>query len=203
MQTSTNTERMLSYAEYMNRFEAWVANGETSSLHATPDLILFTKLNWSRTQRIQKTLTLEPAFEDTLAKLDHHLTWIVLTEAWCGDSAQNLPAIAAIANLRSDKINIVIALRDEHPELMAKHLTNGSKSIPILIAIDDKTGTEVFKWGPRPQPAQEMLTAWKLNPNGRTWDDFERELHSWYAKDKTATVQAEFLALLRRITGTS
>ena len=187
---------MLSYADYMKRFEAWVNAGETSSLHATPDFILFTKLNWSRTQRIQKTLTLDPAFGIALEKLEHHLTWIVLTEAWCGDSAQNLPAIAAIANLRSDKINIKIALRDQHPDLMALHLTNGSKSIPILIAIDDATGLEIFTWGPRPAPAQELLRAWKLQPNGRTLDDFERELHSWYAKDKTQTVQAEFLSLL-------
>ena len=121
---------------------------------------------------------------------------MVLTEAWCGDSAQNLPVIAEIAKLNPEKIKLYIVLRDENPELMDKYLTNGARAIPKLIAVNETLDKETFIWGPRPVPAQQLLLNWKNNPADKTWDDFEKELHGWYAKDKTQTIQSEFLDLL-------
>lgn len=184
------------YENYLKKFEEWVQMGLTSSANPSPALIEFTKLNWTRSQRIHKTIALNPDLKKAAEKIQHTYTWMVLTEAWCGDSAQILPVIAEIAKLNPEKIKLYILLRDENPELMSNYLTNGASAIPKLIAVNDTVGKEAFFWGPRPAPAQELLQNWKKNPDGKSWNDFEKDLHGWYAKDKTAAIQSEFIRLL-------
>ena len=184
------------YENYLKQFNQWVHQGQTSSKDTSPALVEFTKLNWARTQRLQKTILLNPEIKKSAEKISHIYSWIVITEAWCGDSAQNLPVIAEIAKLNPEKIKLIILLRDENAETMNNYLTDCARAIPKLIAIDDTLGKEAFTWGPRPKPAQEMLKEWKINPAGKSWGDFEKDLHSWYAKDKTKTIQSEFSELL-------
>jgi hypothetical protein len=199
MTTLLSQVGLYTYESYLKQFNQWVHQGQTSSKDTSPALVEFTKLNWARTQRLQKTILLNPEIKKSAEKIDHIYTWIVITEAWCGDSAQNIPVIAEIAKLNPEKIKLYIVLRDENPELMSKYLTEGARAIPKLIVLDDTLGKEVFTWGPRPKPAQEILKEWKRNPAGKSWEDFEKELHSWYAKDKTNTIQSEFNELLHRL----
>lgn len=199
MSTLLNELGLYTYESYLKAFENWVQKKQSSKPNASESLTEFTRLNLARTQRLHKTIELEPALKKAVQNLQHVYTWIVLTEAWCGDSAQTLPVLAELAKLNSEKIKLYIVLRDENPDLMNNYLTNGTKSIPKLIVFDDSMGKEVFTWGPRPAPAQEMLFAWKRNPQGKTWAEFETDLHSWYAKDKTRTMQAEFLSILNRL----
>jgi hypothetical protein len=187
------------YEEYLERFKEWVETKSTSSKNPSHALIAFTKLNWARTQRIQKTLLLNPEFNKAVENIHHSYTWMVLTEAWCGDSAQNLPLIAAIARLHPEKIKLHILLRDENPELMDNYLTNGARSIPKLIAVNDTLGKHAFEWGPRPLQAQQLFKHWKMNSQGKSWDDFEKELHGWYANDKTNSAQRELLLLIKQL----
>ena len=58
--------------------------------------------------------------------------WLILTEAWCGDAAQNIPTIEKIAR-ENDRIKTLYLLRDENLELMDKYLTGGARAIPKLI----------------------------------------------------------------------
>ncbi|MDQ3550669.1 MAG: thioredoxin family protein [Bacteroidota bacterium] len=187
---------LFTYESYLKHFEEWVKNGETSSRNPTQALIDFTKLNFARTQRIHKTISINPVVKKAAENLQHNYTWMVITEAWCGDSAQNLPVIAEIAKLNPGKIKLYILLRDENPEMMDNYLTNRARAIPKLIAVNETLGKQAFVWGPRPAPAQELLRAWKKNPEGKSWDEFEKELHGWYAKDKTKSLQHEFIQLL-------
>lgn len=187
---------LYTYNDYLNKFEEWVHKGETSSKNTSPGLIEFTKLNLARSNRIHKTLLINPELKKAAEAIEHNYSWIVLTEAWCGDSAQNLPVIAEIAKLNPGKIKLYILLRDENAEMMDNYLTNGARAIPKLIAIDETLGKETFVWGPRPAPAQELLRAWQKNPGVKTWDEFEKELHGWYAKDKTQSLQHEFIQLI-------
>jgi hypothetical protein len=158
----------------------------------------FTKLNLTRMKRIYKTMKVETRLQMLLKEMDKAQTWYVITEAWCGDSAQSLPAIAKLAELNSN-IELRIILRDYNPDMMQKYLTNGSASIPKLFAVD-ANGIELFVWGPRPSEAQEILMNWKANPDGKTWVQFEKEQHTWYAKDKTQSLQNEFYETLSTIT---
>src|ERR1035438_1471520 len=61
------------------------------------------KLNIHRMTRIDKSY--EPGIDirDEIEKIADHQLWMVITENWCGDSAQNLPYIAGIASLNQNR----------------------------------------------------------------------------------------------------
>ena len=126
-------------------------------------------------------------------RIDRPQTWLVLTEGWCGDAAQSLPVIKALADL-NPQIRMRILLRDENPELMDLYLTNGiSRSIPKLIALDPTTGTELFTWGPRPTALQESF--YGMRSEGLPYDVIKEELQRWYNTDRTVTIQQDLAAL--------
>ncbi len=199
MTTLLTSLGLYTYESYQKKFEQWVQSQATSSAISSPALVEYTKLNWIRTQRLHKTISLSPKLKLATKKIQNFYTWIILTEAWCGDSAQVLPVIAEIARLNAEKIKLFILLRDQNLELMENYLTNGARAMPKLIAVNDTLGKEAFVWGPRPAPAQSLLNDWKINPAGKTWADFEKDLHTWYAKDKTQTIQTEFIQLLEEM----
>ena len=66
------------------------------------------------------------------------------------------------------------------------------------IAIDP-AGAELFTWGPRPAPAQHMILEHKALPLDEQppYREISTRLHTWYAQDRTATLQAEFTALMK------
>ena len=188
---------VFNFNQFINWMSSLVAQGNSSGNQLTPQLLGFIALNLKRIERLNKTIELNDELLTALVLLQNKQHWVVISEAWCGDSAQTLPVIAKIAELSNGMIDLQIILRDENPELMNKYLTNGSKSIPKLIAFGDRKN-ELFTWGPRPAAAQEIFWNWKNNPNGKTWDDFEKELHTWYAKDKTKAIQSELLIMLKK-----
>jgi len=182
-----------SYPFFMEMTEKLLADNKTTGNNQSEQYVFYTKLNLQRMQRWNKTFHLREDVVEKLRKIQPQVWWVI-TEAWCGDSAQNLPAIAQMA-AATDNIELRIILRDEYPEVMDKYLTNGSRSIPKLVAMDHE-GNELFVWGPRPAAAQQMMIDWKADPAGKTHDDFEKELHTWYAQDKGNTVQDELVALM-------
>lgn len=187
------------YERYLDAFRNWVEKGESSAPRQSHNLSHYTKLNLARTLRLHKTLQLQEELKARLAGLPQKQRWLVITEAWCGDSAQNLPYIAEMANVNPGKIELQIVLRDRNVSLMDQYLTNGARAIPKLIVSDAATGQELFIWGPRPAPAQDLLIRWKKDPAGLDWDGFEETLHKWYATDKGQTLQEEFLQLVNSI----
>lgn len=171
-----------------------VANNRTTGPNQTVSLIDFTTLNLRRMTRLNKTLKLTDSLKDKLANRDEAQRWVVISEAWCGDAAQNLPILNLIAE-SSDKIQLDIILRDENEDIIDAFLTNGGRSIPKLIALDENNNV-LFTWGPRPQRAQDMFTEHKKHPEAQTNEEFKLSLHTWYSKDKSSEVQKEFLELL-------
>jgi hypothetical protein len=186
-----------SYIEYLELIETLVNDGLTSGPKQSEALSQFTALNLKRMQRLNKTMQTEPDVERALSELEKPQHWKVITEAWCGDSAQNIPAIAHIAAKSNGKIELAMVLRDENLDLMDRFLTNGGRSIPKLIAFDSD-GNELFTWGPRPEEAQKLFRVWKVNQSDMTWEEFEKELHTWYAKDRTQSIQQELASLISK-----
>ncbi len=180
-------------------FFAWTAEladtFETSGADQTEEQKKYTQLNYKRMERWNKTFQLSPSLKSILSKLNKEQIWVVITETWCGDSAQLLPGIAHIAASSEGKIILKIIMRDEHPEWINRYLTNGTKSVPKLISFDAR-GEELFVWGPRPQGAVEILNNWKANLDTISKDQFHANLHSWYAKDKGLGLQTEIEQLL-------
>jgi len=156
------------------------------------DLIEYTKLNLKRSERVEKTYTVSDELRRKLGEISSKQTWMVITEAWCGDSAQNLPYIAKMAAV-NPLIDFRIVLRDENTDIMDEYLTNGTRSIPILVAFDE-TGNELFKWGPRPKEAADLVKNAKAA--GKTKDQFIEELHLWYGRNRGKALEAEFMELI-------
>src|SRR5262245_53552261 len=50
---------------------------------------------------------------------------LVISEDWCGDASNTVPVIARMAATLPG-LEMRVVKRDEHPELMDRHLTNGS-----------------------------------------------------------------------------
>lgn len=120
---------------------------------------------------------------------------MVITETWCGDSAQNLPIIAKAAEL-NDRIDLRILLRDSNTDIIDHYLTNGtSRSIPILVVFD-LDGNELFKWGPRPYTAKTLVT--NLKRDGFSKEEFNQQLHLWYGRNRGKELESELLQILMK-----
>ena len=143
--------------------------------------------------RLDKTIQLSHETLLALKKNDKPITWLVLTEGWCGDAAQALPVINKIAN-ESDLITLKIIFRDEHEELMGHFLTNQGKSIPKLIVLNSENNV-LNTWGPRPNIATKMVQDYK-NAHGQLDAAFKQELQVWYNKDKGVNIQENMVGLL-------
>lgn len=182
----------MSYEVYLALIHDLVSEGHTTGNNQSDELVAYTKLNLQRMERIQKTAHILPELEAKVKAISSPQTWLCITEAWCGDAAQNLPVFARLAELNPN-IKLRLVLRDENLELIDKYLTNGGRAIPKVIAIDgDK---EIWSWGPRPATMQEKVLEYKNNPNF-SHDEFVIQLHTWYAHNKTIDIQNELLKLL-------
>ena len=184
-----------SYQEYRKLVSDLVAEGKSTGPNQTEDLTHFSMLNVKRMDRLDKKIELS---EDTilrLQKLDKKQLWLVLTEGWCGDAAQNLPVIEKMAK-QSSHIELRLILRDENPEVMNLFLTNGAQAIPKLISFDEEFNV-LFTWGARPSIATQMVTDYKAK-HGKLDPEFKKNLQVWYNKDKGGNLQSDFVALIEQ-----
>ncbi len=188
-------DNALDYASYREKIKKLLQERKTTGSNHSDEMVAYTKMNDSRMNRWDKTLQLS---EETLslAKSLPSMHWLIITEAWCGDAAQNIPFFAKIASL-NEHINLRLILRDEHSEVMDNYLTNGSRSIPILIMFDEELNEKAI-WGPRPTPVQDMVINAKTNPS-LDQHQFIESIHKWYADDKMQTLENEFRILLKKI----
>jgi len=186
-------QKAVSYASYRTLISDLITSGKSSGPIQSEELLNYSKLNDRRMTRLDKTIKLSQETLLTLKKIDKPVTWLVLTEGWCGDAAQTLPVINKIAD-ESDLITLKIIFRDEHEELMNHFLTNGGKSIPKLLVLN--FDNEVLNtWGPRPNIASEMVQDYK-NKYGQLDATFKQELQVWYNKDKGDNIQNNMIELL-------
>lgn len=180
------------YQEYELMIHNLMAEGKTTGTNHSESMLHYTKMNLQRMSRLQKTVRLNDEFTTLSKEKFAHHKWMILTEAWCGDAAQNIPIFNAIGELLGVEPRYI--LRDEHLDLMDEFLVNGGRSIPVLIAMDADYNV-LFSWGPRPKPAQKKVLDYKANPV-IPYAEFAKELQLWYAKDKTQSAQKELFELL-------
>ncbi|MFA6597974.1 MAG: thioredoxin family protein [Ignavibacteriaceae bacterium] len=186
-------EQSYSYQKFFTKVESEVLQSHPEEMN--PDdrkFYEYKKLNIQRMKRLEKTFEVSMELKQLLLSTTANQHWVVLTEGWCGDSAQNLPAIAKMAQVNPLVVLQVIE-RDKNLEIMDRYLTNGTRSIPILISFDAE-GNELFRWGPRPKEAQQLVT--RLKNEGMEHDAFVEQLHLWYAKNKGVALEMEFKKLL-------
>jgi len=186
-------QKTYTYQAYKDLVKTLLLEGKSTGPNQSEDLTNYSLLNDKRMKRLDKTIKIIDDTKQFLKTIKTPQTWVVLTEGWCGDAAQNLPVIHKMAEVNSN-INLQLVLRDENLELMDLFLTNGGRSIPKLIALD-KDLNILFTWGPRPQTATNMVLDYKTK-HGSLDAQFKQDLQVWYNKDKGESIQNDFKELI-------
>jgi hypothetical protein len=106
-------QKGISYVAYRTLISDLLASGKSSGAIQSEALLTYSKLNDKRMKRLDKTSKLTQETIVALKSIDAPVTWLVLTEGWCGDAAQSLPIINKIAS-ESTQITLKIILRDDH-----------------------------------------------------------------------------------------
>jgi hypothetical protein len=132
-----------------------------------------------------------PAWALEAAPAAGSLRFLVLLEDWCGDASNTIPMLAKYAEAAG--IELRVLRRDEYPEVMDRYLTNGSRSIPVVIFLDG-TFNELGHWGPRPGELQDWVIANRgVIPKAELYP----QVRKWYARDRGETTLREVLTSLR------
>lgn len=184
----------LTYQEYRDLVSDLLANGKSTGNTQTESYLEYSKLGNARMRRLDKTFKLSEKDKSQIKNNSKSLRWVVLTEGWCGDAGHALPVMNKIA-AESDNIELDIVLRDDNDELMNKFLTNGNKSIPKLIVLDNATNEVINTWGPRPSIATQMVNDYK-EENGSLDPEFKKDLQIWYNKNKGQNILSDLLNLI-------
>jgi len=118
---------------------------------------------------------------------------LVLSEDWCGDAVNTVPIIAKLAE-RCPNVDLRVLARDANPDIMEAHLTGTSRSIPVIIVLDDAYQERGW-WGPRPTVLQRWVSGQGqlLEKSARY-----REARTWYARDRGRTTLEEVVSIMER-----
>jgi hypothetical protein len=184
----------MGYQQYLKLIEQLHETNSTTGINQSELYVNFSKLNYRRMKRVYKTFSINADLAQVIEQLPPS-TWVVITEAWCGDAAQTVPLMARLAEL-NPAIDLKLLLRDSHDSIMNEYLTNGGKAIPILVGFNAQY-EQLFVWGPRPQPAQQMVRDYKaLSEPKPDYLTFAESVQKWYTADAGFTFSEEMTALL-------
>jgi len=156
----------------------------------------YTKLNYTRSKRLDKTGVIDEDAAEFFKNIKHPQTWLVISEPWCGDAAQSLPLLNKIAQL-SPNISLKIVLRDENLELMDSFLTNGTRSIPKLIVLDENYNV-LTTWGPRSKEATKIVNDYK-EAHGTLDETFREKIQLWYNKNKGKAIVNDLVESIKSL----
>ena len=194
MEYATALKNVMTYEEYRSLTEQLVIQRDTTGNDKDTSRIEYTALNEQRMRRLDKTIKILESERIAINEtINEPQEWILITESWCGDAAHAAPVISKLAQA-SNLITLRLVLRDENPELMDQFLTNGSRSIPMLI-MASHTGEIIGRWGPRPSIATKMVKDYK-SVHGVVDAPIKEELQRWYNKNKGRNIIADILSVL-------
>ncbi|WP_435413649.1 thioredoxin family protein [Psychroserpens mesophilus] len=191
---SESLQKGISYESYRTLVHELAEKGSTTGHEKTEALANYTMLNDRRMKRWDKTVKISDEVKDKISGFKGNVTWLVITESWCGDAAHVIPVLNKIAEL-SDGIDLKLVLRDENEALMDQFLTNGGRAIAKLIMIDNTTGEVLNTFGPRPSKATQLVNDYKAK-HGVLTPEFKEDLQVWYNKDKGQNIISDIVNLL-------
>lgn len=184
----------MSYEQYRSMINELLEKGLTTGPKQNETMLNYGILNAKRMKKWDKIARITPELHERLLDIKKPVTWLVLTEGWCGDAAQNLPFLNKMAEI-NPLINLKLILRDENLEVMDQFLTDDGRSIPKLIVLDAENLATLGTWGPRPAPMQKLVMDNKITRE-KNYGELNEVMHLWYAKDRGITLQNEILAIL-------
>jgi hypothetical protein len=144
-------------------------------------------------EAVYKRATVDPALIERARALGARWHLLVLNEDWCGDSSNILPYLARLTEA-APNLEMRILRRDENLDIMDAHLTGTSRSIPIVILLDENF-SECGWWGPRPA----QLQSWVIEEGLKLpKDERYKQVRTWYARDRGASAMNEIIATFER-----
>ena len=150
-----------------------------------------------RMDKVAPTISLLPELSAALGQLKQPYIWAIITEGWCGDASHTVPIIEAVAQASGGHLATRYFLRDTHPDLIDRYLTNGGRAIPIAVLLPADTLTEAGVWGPRPAPLQAIYQ--DLKAREAPFKEVITQVNDWYDHDASRTTQQELLALVQQL----
>src|ERR1700748_188896 len=78
------------YTSFSDLLSVLLLEGKTTGENHSPEYLHYAKMNIQRMHRWYKTFELRPEVAEAIRTLPAQHWWVI-TEGWCGDSAQNLP----------------------------------------------------------------------------------------------------------------
>lgn len=141
---------------------------------------------------MSRTASVPPDSIERLKAQGGHWRLLVLSADWCGDCVSCLPIIARLAD--GAGLEMRLLERDTNLDLMDNYLTCGTRSIPVVMVLDQELSVWAW-WGPRPAPLQRWMRA------EAAWlpkEDRSRRKRAWYARDRGKTVVAEVIDTVER-----
>lgn len=189
-------DNALTYQSYKSLVEKLFAEGKSTGPIQNDELLHYTELNIQRMKRVEKTNVLTEELKLSLSKIKTPQTWLIITEGWCSDGAQQIPVFDKIAQV-CPLISLKLILRDENLNIMDNYLTNGNRSIPKVLFINNITHEVMQTWGPQPMEAVALMK--QLKENNTEKSKMKEQLHLWYAKNKGIALQAELVEIIKKI----
>lgn len=187
-------ENSLDYAQYRELVASQAGSGRTSGPVQSESLVHYTVMNHQRMNRWEKKIELPEPLLRQLQRLEEPVTWLVLTESWCGDAAPVLPVMAAFSRA-SESLELRIAFRDDNLPLMDRFLTGGARAIPKLLVVRPSDYSVRASWGPRPMEPMKMADTHKAR-YGTLSPEFRESLQRWYNQDRGRAIIRELASLL-------
>jgi len=189
-------ENAMNYDVYKVLVRDLVQNKKTTGNDTSEGKIALTKLNASRLKRLDKTISISDAATSHFRNIASQQNWLLIAESWCADAVQTIPVLHKITSV-NPKLNLKIVLRDENEELMNDFLTNGAKSIPKLLILDNEYKV-IDTWGPRSKKATALVVNYK-EEHGVIDDTFKRNLQVWYNQDLGKSIVDDLVELTTHI----
>jgi Thioredoxin len=201
MKLELDRNKIYNYESYLTTIQDLYKVGKASvvDIENNEEMLHYSELNIGRMLRLSRTAKISAQNTFLIEKITKKLRILVITEGWCGDAAQVMPVVHSMMQMNPN-LQLDIIFRDENLEIMDRFLTNGTRSIPKYIAIDENE-IVIGEWGPRPSPLLQFITEQKAEAAKDPEIQFDIKLiiQKWYVSDKTLSTQNEFATWLSKL----
>lgn len=143
-------------------------------------------------QALYRTAVVSPEAIERMRGAAPSVRLLVLSEDWCSDCFSTVPIIARLAEHAG--MDLRVLARDANLDLMDAHLSSGTRSIPVIMALDADFHVRSW-WGPRPAALQRWYRNDSLLLESA---ERSRKKRAWYARDRGRTAVAEVLETVER-----
>lgn len=188
-------ESSISYDEYRKLIDDLLRKGNTTGPDQSEAMVHYTELNVTRMNKWDKHFNFQDDSHKAIEGINKPETWVLITEGWCGDAAHSVPIIAKMAN-KSPNVDLRLVLRDENLDLMDMYLTNGGRSIPKLVRLENNSLNEIDIWGPRPKEAQDLVMSQKAE--GKPKSETSKAVQIWYSRNRGAAIEEELVSSIAK-----